>query len=77
MPQPASDYSNAGLTERIRTAIKPFNPQKVSLELRHEKTVRKFIERIEAVHRLSRETPVKLRRGSADARRGTPQSRRP
>jgi len=57
-----ASYSNAQLTERIQKAIKPFDAQVVSLELKHEATVQRFISRVEDMHRRSRETPVKLRR---------------
>lgn len=54
-------YSNANLAERIQSAIKPFNAQVVSLQLRHQETVQQFVSRAEDAYRRSRETPVRLR----------------
>ena len=55
-------YSNARLTEQIRAALEPFDAQVVSLDPRHRETVARFADRVEEVYRLSRETPVRLRR---------------
>jgi len=62
MTEPTGNYSNVRLTERIKSAIKPFDAQVVSLELKHEATVQQFISRVEDTYRRSRDTPVKLRR---------------
>lgn len=60
MPRESRGKKNYDRDDRVREALKHCGSEPVTLNMKHEETVRRFIERLEDVYRKSRENPVWL-----------------